>query len=245
MVWFKVDDAFWAHPKTLALSDAAVALWVRAGSYCAQHLTDGAVPAAVLGMMRSDEFVAAELVGAGLWIQTRDGYLFHDWEKYQPTRESIEAEREASRERQRQSRERRHGSVTRDSHRPDPARPDPTESSKELSTATAGALAEHSQAIDDQFDEVWAHWPKKASKHVAHKRWSALSAKQRRDLLPRLIEHGDAFRIHTPVEFVPMLSTFLNQRRWDDPIATARSNVPTQRDQNASVLARYAEGDQA
>ncbi len=31
MVWFKIDDGFWSHPKVLELSDAAVALWTRAG----------------------------------------------------------------------------------------------------------------------------------------------------------------------------------------------------------------------
>ena len=243
MTWFKVDDAFWAHPKTLALSDAAVALWVRAGSYCAQHLTDGAVPASALWMMRSDEFVAHDLVAAGLWKQTPTGYLFHDWAKYQPTRESIEAEREAGRERQRASREKRlrvTPSVTRDNHResqrPDPARPDPSESSKELSPTTEAW---------EQFDDIWAHWPKKASKQPALSKWERLSAKQRREIMPLLIEHGDAFRIHTPVEFVPMLSTFINQQRWSDPLATARTGSSSQRDANATVLARYAQGDQA
>lgn len=33
MTWFKVDDAFWGHPKQTALPPGPVALWVRAGSW--------------------------------------------------------------------------------------------------------------------------------------------------------------------------------------------------------------------
>lgn len=60
---------------------------------------------------------------AGLWIPTEDGYRFRDWNDYQPTRESVEAERDAARERQRKRREqqeakrRNRSSVTDESQR--------------------------------------------------------------------------------------------------------------------------------
>lgn len=134
MTWFKVDDAFWAHPKTLALSDTALALWLRAGSYCAQQLTDGHVRREALPMLRGNEFAADDLVDSGLWHETPQGYVFHDWEKYQPTREGVEEEREAWRQRQRESRAKRAGNVTRDSHRESssPVHSRPVPSSNEL-----------------------------------------------------------------------------------------------------------------
>lgn len=99
MVWFKVDDGFWSHPKVLELSDAAVALWVRAGSYCAGHLTDGAVRPGVLRLLGADRDAATELVLAGLWHLDSDGaWRFHDWTEYQPTREEQDAKREAKQE---------------------------------------------------------------------------------------------------------------------------------------------------
>lgn len=246
MTWFKVDDAFWAHPKVLALSDAAIALWVRAGSYCAQHLTDGKVPAAVLPMLRSDEFIASDLVSAGLWLNTPDGYEFHDWAKYQPTRESIEAERELWRERQRASRAKRGGNVTRDSQgessSPVPSRPVHDSSNDESQNAL-------DVVVDSTFDQVWAQWPRKQSKKAAQAKF-ALAAKRHvggaRGLAADVVEHARAYvRFDHPVEFVPMLSTWLNGDRWSDPLPGPRSSVSTpQRDQNAAVLSRYAnEGD--
>lgn len=103
MTWFKVDDGFWSHPKIIGLSDAAVALWVRAGAYACQHLTDGEIPAPVLRMVGEKE-AAAELVAAGLWNEIPGGYAFRDWSEYQETSGSVKERRAAARERQRRSR---------------------------------------------------------------------------------------------------------------------------------------------
>ena len=92
MVWFKVDDGFWSHPKVLPLSADAVALWVRAGAYCAHQLTNGLVSPQALRML-ADRDAAVELANAGLWDVVPEGFMFHDWAKYQPTREQVEAGR--------------------------------------------------------------------------------------------------------------------------------------------------------
>ncbi len=104
MVWFKVDDGFWSHPKVLPLSADAVALWVRAGAYCAHQLTNGLVSPQALRML-ADRDAAVELANAGLWDVVPEGFMFHDWAKYQPTREQVEADRAAATERKRKSRE--------------------------------------------------------------------------------------------------------------------------------------------
>lgn len=136
MVWFKIDDGFWSHPKVLELSDAAVALWTRAGSYCAGHLTDGEVKKSTLRVLAADHDAAVELVLAGLWDETANGWHFHDWAEYQPTREEVMKERAAATERKRVSRERSRqrsqGVSRRDDYGtdgvipPSPSRPDPT-----------------------------------------------------------------------------------------------------------------------
>jgi hypothetical protein len=104
VTWFKVDDGFWSHPKTLALSPNAVALWVRAGSYCGKHLTDGYIAASLLPMLQGTSDDAAELIDAGLWKAAKKGYVFHDWDQYQDTRDAVEKRREAWKERQRKHR---------------------------------------------------------------------------------------------------------------------------------------------
>lgn len=100
MTWFAVDDAFHGHPKLASIRDPrtfaeAISLWVLAGSWCAYHLTDGAVP---IGQLRrlvpfSPTKGASALVSVGLWVETVEGYAFRDWHDYQPTREEVEAKR--------------------------------------------------------------------------------------------------------------------------------------------------------
>lgn len=106
MTWFKVDDGFWSHPKVITLPPEAIALWVRAGSYAGQHLTNGHIPAAIVPVLGGVD-AARTLVSAGLWDDATDGYQFHDWAKYQPSRAEVEKDREANAERQRRFRERK------------------------------------------------------------------------------------------------------------------------------------------
>jgi hypothetical protein len=94
MTWFKVDDGLHSHPKWLAASPAARALWVTAGSWCAAQLTDGHVPRNILYLFGSRPGQAAELVRVGLWEENGDGWTFHDWPTYQPTATEVRQERE-------------------------------------------------------------------------------------------------------------------------------------------------------
>ena len=104
--WFKVDDTLAFHQKTVKAGNAAVGLWVRAGSWSMQTLSDGFIPqeiAETLGTVSQAE----KLVSAGLWDRLPSGYAFHEWEQRQPTKAQVYADREASAERQRKAREKR------------------------------------------------------------------------------------------------------------------------------------------
>lgn len=109
MPWFQVDDGFHAHPKVFSLSMAAVGVWVLGGSWSARYLTDGAVPAGMVTRLGGSPEHAAELVAAGLWSETPEGFQFHEWEKVQPLKADVEAERAAARERMRAVRAKRKG----------------------------------------------------------------------------------------------------------------------------------------
>lgn len=168
MSWFKVDDGFWSNPKVLNLSDGATALWVRAGAYCCQHLTDGVVLSSVLRVLGSED-AARELVAVGLWKSTRQGFEFHDWSDYQETSAAVKKRREEQRDRQRKRRAsrdssrnvtrdngvtdgvthgERHAPVTRECVTPDPARPGPTRPDHELIKNTSAESAEASDGGD-------------------------------------------------------------------------------------------------
>jgi hypothetical protein len=92
-MWFKVDDSFFSNPKTAMLSDGATALWLRSGSWSAQQLTGGFVPARMVTMFRGSDDSVRELCDVGLWERDdeRDGYWFHDWSDYQPDGEEVDA----------------------------------------------------------------------------------------------------------------------------------------------------------
>ena len=98
MTWFKVDDNLAHHPKVIAAGNAALGLWVRAGSWAAQQLTDGFVPDTVLPALGTKK-QADQLVAAGLWSRVLGGYVFHEWTERQPTRDEVETRRKRDRER--------------------------------------------------------------------------------------------------------------------------------------------------
>ena len=98
MPWFKVDDNLAFHAKTVAAGNPAMGLWVRAGSWSAQNLTDGFVPSHMfpaLGTIAQ----AKRLVTVRLWEDANGGYVFHEWNRdgRQPSRVDVEKRREEDR----------------------------------------------------------------------------------------------------------------------------------------------------
>lgn len=102
-MWFKVDDKLPTSPKVMRIPRAfrlsAVGLWTTAGAWSAAHEQDGRVPAYMVDEWCPDGTLAGHLVTVGLWVETADGYAFHDWGDYQPTRAENDTRREAERKR--------------------------------------------------------------------------------------------------------------------------------------------------
>ena len=106
MTWFKVDDTLAFHRKVVAAGNAAMGLWVRAGSWCAQQPNDGHVPAKMIGKLGGKKRDADRLVAVVLWHKVEDGYVFHEWEQANPTRAEILEGRSQAAARKRRSRRR-------------------------------------------------------------------------------------------------------------------------------------------
>lgn len=105
MSWFKVDDKFHSHPKVLDAPLKALGLWVKAGAWSSDQLTDGRIPKTALTLLGGTPTDARALVTAGLWEVDGNGWRFHDWADMQPSRGDVEARREAEREKKRRWRE--------------------------------------------------------------------------------------------------------------------------------------------
>jgi hypothetical protein len=154
MPWFKVDDGLHAHKKAVKAGVEAMGLWVMAGSWSSDTLTDGWVPDYVAARIDSNyKKHAAALVRAGLWVVDShdgdDGWRFHDWESQQPSSESVRAKREDAKTRMQRVREnRKNGSQdvranaerTSREVRSTPTRPEPV-STNDPSVASGGRHA--------------------------------------------------------------------------------------------------------
>lgn len=92
--WFKVDDNLAFHAKTVAAGVSAMGLWVRAGAWSSQLLTDGFIPEHMVPPMADGQVeLAARLVSAGLWRKVRDGYQFHEWGERNPEAKEVKEKR--------------------------------------------------------------------------------------------------------------------------------------------------------
>lgn len=136
MSWFKVDDKAHGHPKTMMAGNAAFGLWVRLGSYCSDHLTDGFVPRELADAYGTKAEIAT-LLRVGYIEQVEGGYQLHDFLDYNPSKAQVLEERARNAERQAKFRSgkgssngARNGVTTPASNSapdPDPTRPPSTE----------------------------------------------------------------------------------------------------------------------
>lgn len=142
MTWFKVDDSFAFHPKAMAAGNAALGLWVRAGSWAAQQLTDGRIPSGLLQTLGGKPRDARRLVDVGLWLEVDGGWLFHDWDEFQPSRQVVQGKRADARERMKRVRAERRSreqpanvreNFAECSPYPDPTRPEENETADAVS----------------------------------------------------------------------------------------------------------------
>ncbi|MCF6467359.1 hypothetical protein FAF44_02880 [Nonomuraea sp. MG754425] len=103
MPWVRVDDQFPVNRKVRPLSDRAFRLYVSALCWCNANLTDGVIGARELmyvSDVSSPRRYADELVNAGLWSKTNDGWQIHDYLEYQHSAIKVREGREAKKARQ-------------------------------------------------------------------------------------------------------------------------------------------------
>ena len=101
MTWVRLDDQFFRHPKVLRAGRDARDLYLAALCYAGGALTDGRIPtealpglgAEALGSVDSSDAVN-RLVGTGLWEAVPEGYLIHDYLRYNPSRQQVLSTRE-------------------------------------------------------------------------------------------------------------------------------------------------------
>jgi hypothetical protein len=90
MSWGRLDDQLFLNRKLARLSPSAGWLWTRAISYACFYETEGKLPADSLPQIWLSASAAvrnkaaSELVENGCWHQDPDGWVIHDFWKYNP-----------------------------------------------------------------------------------------------------------------------------------------------------------------
>lgn len=93
MAFFQVDDQLAFHSKAVAAGNAAMGLWVRAGSWSMAQLTEGHVPMEMVRALGTTG-QAKRLVEAGLWAPSeRGGFQFHQFGERQLSAEEVKERR--------------------------------------------------------------------------------------------------------------------------------------------------------
>lgn len=101
--WLKVKASMPRNQKVSAVSDSAFRLHMTVSCWCCDELTDGMfkahVPATVPRAPQGTKLTDAirELVDAGLWIPTTEGYRINDFLDYNMSRTQWEAKKAAGR----------------------------------------------------------------------------------------------------------------------------------------------------
>ncbi len=256
MSWFKVDDTFAFHAKTVAAGNAAVGLWVRAGAWASQQLTDGYVPdhiATALG--RPAE--AARLVDVGLWTREDEGYRFWQWAERNPSREQVEGKRQDARDRMRRARTVR--ANTEDCSRelpansartspeqtrersPTPTRPDPTRPEEQREPQPPPSVAPSTAS----FEAWWDAYPRKVGKRTARTAWERACRREDPHVVLAATEHFRDDPNRDPA-FTPHPATWLNRDGWADEPCQPRNRRPNraeERDRRHLALIEHFRDD--
>ena len=104
-MWFRVDDKLHSHPKRYRTNLRAMGLWVLAGSWSSDQLTDGFIPRELLATFGAEPADADSLVSAELWHEVAGGWQFNDWLAMNPSRAEVRQRRDATAARQQRWRE--------------------------------------------------------------------------------------------------------------------------------------------
>lgn len=236
MPWFKVDDKLHDHRKVRIAQKEAMGVWVLAGSWASDNLTDGFVPETVLLRWGTRED-AERLVAAGLWYadehEGERGWRFHEWAQRNPLRADKLRERAAKAEAGRMG-----GKASGIARAKQSAKQSASESAKHPAEQDAKHLPkqegkrkrtpepepEPSPSIEGEslsrttisaFDEFWNAYPRREAKQAAQRAWAkAVKAADPAHIIAGAQRYADD--PNRDPAYTRHAATWLNAGCWDD-----------------------------
>jgi len=244
VTWFKVDDTLAFHEKAVRAGNSAMGLWVRAGSWSAQQLTDGFIPDDMVRMLGSHA-QARRLVKENLWEPVDGGFIFHQWSAHgrNPTRSEVLERRRKEAEKKAKARAAKSGKAQDSepspqgtdpglpegapegvtggvrSTRPDPSRPVPASPNGDTPPVVprqGTSSRGRTSSTPDRFDEFWSAYPRRVGKQAAIKAWRKAVELTDPDTIIEGARRYAAARDGEDPKYTAHPSTWLNAGRWDD-----------------------------
>lgn len=228
MAWVLLDDNFPNHPKAVQAGPVAAYLYICGLCYCRRFHTKGAIPRKALGMLgltTSPRRMVDALVDAGLWDVTSEGWQIHDYDGFY----ADEADK-AQRDQELSDRTERRRAIRRESGRKggfesgrirvaSPVASHVASSSEGSGLECSGDLVLKKKKREADFANFWAAYPKKDGKQAALKAWLKIDPDedaQRQMGIDIDRRSHSAQWLKESGQFIPMASTYLNGRRWED-----------------------------
>lgn len=91
----------------------------------------------------------------------------------------------------------------------------------------AGGLYDGCKTLDEEFERVWAKYPRKVGKGAARKAWTKARAGTEFMQIAVPLAHWINLQSGTDLQFTPHFSTWLNEERWNDDQSHARNKTET------------------
>lgn len=241
MTYVKIDDDIFRNPKVVRVSTVAKLIYVASICYCGNQLTDGFIPRNAARTLSADAGVnyspkiVKELINAGLWLESEDGYTIHDYLEHNESAEKVHAKKEAARKRMerlrsgdvRANNQRTHGEVrdtdttTDTSPNGEDIPPTPKRNRKKSQTLTPEQMT--------RFERWYSVFPRKVNRAKAEEKWAEIDPDDDlTDVMVSKTEEWSASPDWTKNggQYVPHPATWLHNKRWTDGSPSQASDAP-------------------
>lgn len=171
---FMADCGFWRHPKWSGTDLAQIGLFIACLSYCYEHETDGVLPgpgvddlACALGLKpRQVKPALASLLSRGSLEVVANRFAIVDFASHNPTSSEIREHREARSAAGKKAAAARWNASDSDANRN-------ANRSTARNARVEESRGEEKDPTEIAFNEVWARYPKKDSRKLALKAYTA------------------------------------------------------------------------
>lgn len=238
MPWVRIDDHFDDSEDIDQMSAEAIALHVCGTTWSARNLTDGFIPAArVKKLPGGVDGVPPALLGGEKpwWVAVESGYQIRSFLKYNPSAETVQAERDAAKERMQRLRSGDVRANTTRSSAP-PVSRIPVSQEPDTQTPSVSKNGTKPKVAKTDVSPLWLEWLREYPKRSGDRKCASGEVKFKallksgtpyEDLLAG-VKRYRAWCDHeqvTGTSRVQQITTWLNGKAWLEPFEIAGTPV--------------------